>query len=203
MPRCWCRVCGPCPSTRRHQPGLPDPEERAKDLGIMNVGSAGPQALAPLAASLVISSLGGYPVLFGLAGVTDAGSAPHRLPGEDPCAEPRRQDHDVPARWPPSCRGPAPGGPWRRRCARSRCARGRTAGAQPAAHSKPRSASRCGTGARPCLCPRRHATACDVRAEVGDAAVAVEPVVAERAASVTNRGGSVSSRPRGSRTTPR
>jgi MFS family permease len=49
---------------------LPDPEERAKDLGIMNVGSAGPQALAPLAASLVISSLGGYPVLFGLAGVT-------------------------------------------------------------------------------------------------------------------------------------
>jgi MFS family permease len=49
---------------------LPDPAERAKDLGIMNVGSAGPQALAPLAASLVISSLGGYPVLFGLAGVT-------------------------------------------------------------------------------------------------------------------------------------
>jgi MFS family permease len=49
---------------------LPDAASRAKDLGIMNVGSVGPQALAPLAASLVISSLGGYPVLFGLAGVT-------------------------------------------------------------------------------------------------------------------------------------
>lgn len=49
---------------------LPDAASRAKDLGIMNVGSAGPQALAPLAASLVISSLGGYPVLFGTAGVT-------------------------------------------------------------------------------------------------------------------------------------
>ena len=49
---------------------LPDAAARAKDLGIMNVGSAGPQALAPLVASLVISSLGGYPALFGAAGVT-------------------------------------------------------------------------------------------------------------------------------------
>ena len=49
---------------------LPDAASRAKDLGIMNVGSAGPQALAPLAASVVIGSLGGYPVLFGAAGVT-------------------------------------------------------------------------------------------------------------------------------------
>ncbi len=36
----------------------------------MNAGSAGPQALAPLGASLVIGSLGGYGVLFGVAGVT-------------------------------------------------------------------------------------------------------------------------------------
>jgi MFS family permease len=48
---------------------LPDASSRAKDLGIMNVGSVGPQALAPLAASLVINELGGYPVLFGTAGV--------------------------------------------------------------------------------------------------------------------------------------
>lgn len=48
---------------------LPDAADRAKDLGIMNVGSVGPQALAPLAASLVIGSLGGYSVLFGTAGV--------------------------------------------------------------------------------------------------------------------------------------
>ena len=44
---------------------LPDAQSRAKDLGIMNVGSIGPQALAPLAASVIIGSLGGYPVLFG------------------------------------------------------------------------------------------------------------------------------------------
>ncbi len=48
---------------------LPDAESRAKDLGIMNVGSVGPQALAPLASSLVIDRLGGYSVLFAVAGV--------------------------------------------------------------------------------------------------------------------------------------
>lgn len=47
---------------------LPDAGSRAKDLGIMNVGSVGPQALAPLAASVIIGSLGGYPVLFGTSG---------------------------------------------------------------------------------------------------------------------------------------
>jgi MFS family permease len=49
---------------------LPDALSRAKDLGIMNVGSVGPQALAPLGASLIIGSLGGYSVLYGTAGVT-------------------------------------------------------------------------------------------------------------------------------------
>lgn len=49
---------------------LPDALSRAKDLGIMNVGSVGPQALAPLGASLIIGSLGGYPVLFATSGVT-------------------------------------------------------------------------------------------------------------------------------------
>jgi MFS family permease len=48
---------------------LPDAESRAKDLGIMNVGSVGPQAIAPLIASMVIGTLGGYPVLFGTSGV--------------------------------------------------------------------------------------------------------------------------------------
>jgi hypothetical protein len=36
----------------------------------MNVGSVGPQAMAPLGASLIIGSLGGYSVLYGTAGVT-------------------------------------------------------------------------------------------------------------------------------------
>ncbi|MCU1657151.1 MAG: Permease of the major facilitator superfamily [Pseudonocardiales bacterium] len=49
---------------------LPDARSRAKDLGIMNVGSVGPQALAPLGASVIIGTLGGYSVLFGMAGVT-------------------------------------------------------------------------------------------------------------------------------------
>lgn len=48
---------------------LPDASSRAQDLGIMNVGSVGPQALAPLAAALVIGELGGYPVLFAASGV--------------------------------------------------------------------------------------------------------------------------------------
>jgi MFS family permease len=49
---------------------LPDARDRAKDLGIMNVGSVGPQAFGPLAASLIISTLGGYRVLFAVAGLT-------------------------------------------------------------------------------------------------------------------------------------
>ncbi|MBB3676140.1 MFS transporter [Modestobacter versicolor] len=47
---------------------LPDARTVAGDLGVMNVAAVAPQALAPLMASLVISQLGGYDVLFGLAG---------------------------------------------------------------------------------------------------------------------------------------
>jgi MFS family permease len=49
---------------------LPDPDDRAKDLGIMNIGAVGPQALAPLLAGVIITSLGGYPMLFLIAAVT-------------------------------------------------------------------------------------------------------------------------------------
>lgn len=49
---------------------LPNAHDRAKDLGLMNVGSVGPQSFAPLLGSLFITSLGGYSVLFGAAGVT-------------------------------------------------------------------------------------------------------------------------------------
>jgi MFS family permease len=49
---------------------LPEAQDRAKDLGIMNIGMLGPQTLGPLAAGLVISVLGGYQVLFALAGLT-------------------------------------------------------------------------------------------------------------------------------------
>jgi MFS family permease len=47
---------------------LPDARTVAGDLGVMNVAVVAPQALAPLLASLVIAELGGYDVLFGLAG---------------------------------------------------------------------------------------------------------------------------------------
>jgi MFS family permease len=47
---------------------LPDLHTVAGDLGVMNVAVVAPQALAPLLASLVIAQLGGYGVLFGLAG---------------------------------------------------------------------------------------------------------------------------------------
>jgi MFS family permease len=49
---------------------LPDAGSRAKDLGIMNIGSVVPPALAPLIASIFITSVGGYPVLFTAVGVT-------------------------------------------------------------------------------------------------------------------------------------
>lgn len=48
---------------------LPDANDRAKDLGLMNIGSVGPQAFAPLLGGVFITTLGGYPVLFGAAGV--------------------------------------------------------------------------------------------------------------------------------------
>ncbi|WP_310962572.1 MFS transporter [Nocardioides terrisoli] len=55
---------------------LPSAEDRAKDLGLMNIGSVLPQALGPLLGGLFITTLGGYPMLFGAAGViTLAGAA--------------------------------------------------------------------------------------------------------------------------------
>jgi MFS family permease len=48
---------------------LPDARNRAKDLGIMNVGSVVPQALAPLLASLIIT-FSGYPALYLATGLT-------------------------------------------------------------------------------------------------------------------------------------
>jgi MFS family permease len=43
---------------------LPNIENAARDLGILNIANAGPQVLAPFAASVIISLLGGYPSLF-------------------------------------------------------------------------------------------------------------------------------------------
>jgi MFS family permease len=51
---------------------LPDARSRAKDLGIMNVAAVVPQALAPLLASVLITSLGGYRTLYLVTATTAA-----------------------------------------------------------------------------------------------------------------------------------
>jgi MFS family permease len=43
---------------------LPSQTGYAKDLGIINIASAGPQVLAPAIAAPIVSSLGGYPALY-------------------------------------------------------------------------------------------------------------------------------------------
>jgi MFS family permease len=48
---------------------LPDPESRGKDLGIMNIATAVPQAVAPLLGAGVVAVLGGFTGLFVVAGV--------------------------------------------------------------------------------------------------------------------------------------
>ncbi|WP_433700419.1 MFS transporter [Nocardiopsis sp. CA-288880] len=48
---------------------LPTAEGRAKDLGIVNIASAGPQVLAPAVAGPIVVHLGGYPVLYTVCGL--------------------------------------------------------------------------------------------------------------------------------------
>lgn len=48
---------------------LPDAHTRAKDLGIMSIGTMIPPTLAPLIAGAIITGAGGYPMLFFLVGV--------------------------------------------------------------------------------------------------------------------------------------
>lgn len=48
---------------------LPDPESRGKDLGIMNIATAVPQAMAPLIGAGIVAALGGFVGLFVLSGL--------------------------------------------------------------------------------------------------------------------------------------
>jgi MFS family permease len=48
---------------------LPDAMDRGKDLGVMNIASAVPQALAPLVGAWIVASLGGFTGLFLLSGL--------------------------------------------------------------------------------------------------------------------------------------
>ncbi|QRP45955.1 MFS transporter [Amycolatopsis sp. FDAARGOS 1241] len=46
---------------------LPVAQNRAKDLGVVNIASSLPQVVAPLLTTLILNWLGGYPALFGAA----------------------------------------------------------------------------------------------------------------------------------------
>ncbi|MEZ5190210.1 MAG: MFS transporter [Schumannella sp.] len=48
---------------------LPDPADRGKDLGVMNIASAVPQAVAPLLGAWVVAYLGGFTGLFLVSGL--------------------------------------------------------------------------------------------------------------------------------------
>ena len=43
---------------------LPNTHSRGKDLGIMNIATTVPQAVAPLGGAVVVAALGGYTGLF-------------------------------------------------------------------------------------------------------------------------------------------
>jgi MFS family permease len=59
---------------------LPDPAARGKDLGIMNIATTVPQALAPLAGAMIVAHLGGFTVLYLVAGLTSLIGAAAVLP---------------------------------------------------------------------------------------------------------------------------
>lgn len=48
---------------------LPAAQDRAKDLGVVNIANLLPQVIAPLAATVILANLGGYPGLFAAAGI--------------------------------------------------------------------------------------------------------------------------------------
>ncbi len=59
---------------------LPDARTRGKDLGIMNIASAVPQALAPMLGALIVVAFGGFSALFIVAAAIAALGAVTVLP---------------------------------------------------------------------------------------------------------------------------
>ncbi|NGN70177.1 MFS transporter, partial [Streptomyces sp. A7024] len=54
---------------------LPRASDRGKDLGVINVANSLPQVAAPAVAAPIVSQLGGYPALYGVAAVVGLGGA--------------------------------------------------------------------------------------------------------------------------------
>jgi MFS family permease len=59
---------------------LPDPADRGKDLGIMNIATAFPQAIAPLLGAFLVAYAGGFATLYVVAGITSLIGAACVLP---------------------------------------------------------------------------------------------------------------------------
>lgn len=49
---------------------LPRQQDAARDLGVLNIATAGPQIVSPFLAALIIGHVGGYPALFLAGGIT-------------------------------------------------------------------------------------------------------------------------------------
>jgi MFS family permease len=54
---------------------LPAAENRAKDLGVINVANALPQVVGPAIAGVVLASTHNYPLLFALSAIATLGGA--------------------------------------------------------------------------------------------------------------------------------
>ncbi|MEU3844961.1 MFS transporter [Streptomyces sp. NPDC028635] len=54
---------------------LPSAEDAARDMGVLNIANAGPQIMAPFAASVVVTVTGGYTTLFVAAAVLSVAGA--------------------------------------------------------------------------------------------------------------------------------
>ncbi|WP_234323773.1 MFS transporter [Streptomyces sp. NRRL F-2580] len=55
---------------------LPKAEDAARDMGVLNIATAGPQIVAPFIASVIVSLSGGYTALFVVAAVLAVAGAP-------------------------------------------------------------------------------------------------------------------------------
>jgi MFS family permease len=54
---------------------LPSSTDRARDLGVLNIAASLPQVIAPVIAAPIVTGLGGYPVLYAVAGVVGLAGA--------------------------------------------------------------------------------------------------------------------------------
>lgn len=54
---------------------LPEAEDAARDMGVLNVANAGPRIIAPFVASVIVSFSGGYAALFAVAAVLTVAGA--------------------------------------------------------------------------------------------------------------------------------